>query len=353
MPSPTPSPKLLEELDLPETIDSVDQLEDLIATPTRGLVEDFRRLEGDLMVLGVGGKVGPSLAVMAKRAAPNKRVIGVARFSDPEVRAYLEASGVETLPCDLLDSAAVAKLPKLPNQIFMAGKKFGTAGQEPYTWAMNAVVPTLVGEQFDKTRFVAFSTLCIYPFAPVDGPGSPESTTPTPVGEYPNSCVARERVFQYYSEIRQSPGALARLNYAIDLRYGVLRDIGLRVFRGEPIDLRTGVANVIWQGESTAHILRCLLHGTIPASPINIGLPKPAPVRAVAEAFGKHFGRQPIFNGQEQPTAWYNDTSRANSLFGPTTVDLETMIRWNAHWIQQGYPAYDKPTHYEQREGTF
>ena len=338
----------------PARFDSVEALEHFLSTPTPGLVEDFARLEGDILVLGVAGKVGPTLAMMAKRAAPHKRVLGVARFSDPEVKKRLEQAGVETLACDLLGREAVARLPKLPNVIFMAGKKFGTVGGEPFTWAMNAVVPAYVGEQFQGTRFVAFSTLCVYPFAPVDGHGADWQTTPpTPLGEYANSCVARERVFQYFSEKTSSPGRLARLNYAIDCRYGAIHDIANWVWNGTPIDIRTGVANCIWQGDAISHILRCLLHGTVPATPINIGTPKTTAVRPVAERFGKLFGKVPVFTGTEQPTAWHNDTREAQRLFGEPVVDLDTMIRWNADWIKRGLPLHHKPTHYEEREGAF
>lgn len=345
--------KTLEEITLPEHIADVDQLEDLLATPTRGLCEDLGGLDGDIMVLGVGGKVGPTLAMMAKRACPGKRVVGVARFSDADVKRRLEVAGVETIACDLLDREAVARLPDIANIIFMAGRKFGTAGTEPQTWAMNVVAPALVGERYHNTRIVAFSTLCVYPFAQVDGPGSQPDDVLFPAGEYANSCIGRERVFQYYSAKNSNPGRLARLNYAIDLRYGVLHDIGLKVFRGEPIDIRTGIANVIWQGESTAHILRCLNHCTLHARPINIGAHRPAQVRAVAEAFGRHFGKTPRYEGTEEPSAWYNDTSEALSLFGPTLVSLETMIQWNADWIARGMPAHNKPTHYEERGGQF
>lgn len=343
----------LEALPLPDTIGSVSELEELLSRPPRALVSDFQRMEGDLIVLGVGGKVGPTLARMAKRAAPEKRIIGVARFSDCQVEADLRAAGVETVSCDLLDPAQVAKLPEAANVVFMAGRKFGTAGTEPLTWAMNALVPGYVAERYTRAQIVAFSTLCVYPFAPVDGPGSREDAALTPLGEYANSCIGRERVFQYFSSKHDSPGRIARLNYAIDLRYGVLHDIGRRVFAGESIDIRTGVANVIWQADSTSHILRCLLHGTTPMSPINIGAPRPANIRAVAERFGELFGRPPVFSGTEQPLAWYNDCSLAQSLFGDPEIDLDTMIRWNAHWIAAGLPSHDKPTHYEERAGQF
>lgn len=346
--------KTLEEMELPSSIESVEALEHLLSTPTRGLVEDFSSLDGDIMILGVGGKVGPTLAMMAKRAAPNKKVIGVARFSDLSVKERLEQAGVETITCDLLDREAVNALPTVKNIVYMAGKKFGTEGQEPFTWAMNAVVPAWVGACFNEdTRFVAFSTLCVYPFADVHGLGSHENEPIKPVGEYPNSCVARERVFQYFSNIKQAKGHLARLNYAIDLRYGVIHDIALKVRAGEPIDIRTGYANVIWQGESTADILRCLKHGETPASPINIGAEKSASVRYIADTLGKHFGKAPQYVGEETSTAWHNDTTLSRGLFGATQVDLDTMIQWNVDWLERDMPLHHLPTHYEEREGVF
>jgi len=344
----------LDAQPLPERIEDETALEALLSTPTSGLVEDFQKLEGDILVLGVGGKVGPTLSMMAKRAAPDKRVIGVARFTDPEVKERIEAAGVETIVCDLLDRDAVSRLPDVANIVYMAGKKFGTSGQEPFTWAMNAAVPTYVGERLKGNRFVAFSTLCVYPFAPADGPGSdPQTTALTPLGEYANSCVARERIFQYFSQRSGSPGRLARLNYAIDCRYGVLMDVALKVKAGEPIDIRTPVANVIWQGDAISHILRCLCQTTAPATAINIGAPQPARIREVARAFGRRFGKEPIFSGEEQPTAWRNDNSEARRLFGDPVVDLETMIRWNADWLERGMPLHHKPTHYEERAGSF
>jgi nucleoside-diphosphate-sugar epimerase len=338
---------------LPERIEDVAHLEDLLSTPTQGLVDDMAKIEGDILVLGVGGKVGPTLAMMAKRAAPSKRIIGAARFSDADVKRRLEAAGVECIACDLLDRDQVAKLPDAANIIYMAGRKFGTAGAEPFTWAMNVVVPTHVGERFTDCRIVAFSTLCVYPFADVRGPGCDEQSPALPFGEYPNSCVGRERVFQYFSERNRCPGRLIRLNYAIDVRYGVLQDIALKVMRGEAIPLATTVVNVIWQGDSTAQILRTLRHCTLPSEPLNIGMPRPATVRHVANRFGESLGKRPVFGGVEQTTAWHNDTSAAQGLFGDPIVDLETMIRWNADWLQRDMPIYDLPTHYEQRRGMF
>lgn len=345
---------VLEDTPLPAAFRDEAHLEELLSTPSRALVKDFARLDGDLLVLGVAGKVGPTLAMMAKRAAPGKRVVGVARFSEKDVRRRLENLGVETIACDLLDRESVSGLPRMPNVVFMAGKKFGTVGGEPLTWAMNAVVPAHIGEHFHGTRFVAFSTLCVYPFSPVDGPGAvPDNTPLTPLGEYANSCLARERVFQYFSGRTESPGRLARLNYAIDCRYGVLHDVASWVLSGTPIDIRTGVANCIWQGDATAHILRCLLHGTVPASAINIGAPRTTNIRELALRFGELFGREPVFVGTEQPTAWHNDCREAQHLLGDPVVDLEAMIRWNADWLRRGLPLYHKPTHYEERAGAF
>jgi len=345
---------VLDDQPLPASFRDEAHLEELLSTPSQALVDDFARLEGDILVMGVAGKVGPTLAMMAKRAAPRKRVIGVARFSDANVKRRMEAVGVETVPCDLLDREAVARLPQARNVIFMAGRKFGTAGDEPATWAMNAVVPAYVGERFKDTHFVAFSTLCVYPFSNVSGSGSkPDSSPLTPLGEYANSCVARERVFQYFSEKTGSPGRLARLNYAIDCRYGVLHDVAVRVYTNKPIDIRTGVANCIWQGDAITHILRCLLHGRLPAAAINIGAPLTTNIRKVALQFGELFGREPVFLGTEQPTAWHNDCSEAQQLFGDPLVNLETMVRWNANWLDRRLPVHNKPTHYEERDGLF
>lgn len=338
---------------LPETIADVEQLEEVLSRPSPALCETLAGLAGDVAVVGVGGKVGPTLARMVSRAAPGKRIFGIARFSDAEARRRMESWGITCVPCELTDRAQVAALPEAANVIFMAGRKFGTAADTPLTWMMNAVVPAYVCERYARSRVVGFSTLCVYPFARVDGAGSSESDMTTPLGEYANSCVGRERVIQHFSSLNAMPGRVCRLNYAIDLRYGVLHDIGKRVLTGEPIDLRTGVANVIWQRDSTDWILRCLAHAEIGAPAINIGAPQPARVREVAEAFGRHFDRAPVFTGTEEPLAWHNDCSLAARLFGAPTVDLATMVRWNADWLTRNAPVYTKPTHYSERQGSF
>jgi len=344
---------LLAADDLPARIEDVAALEELLSRPTRGLIDDLARVDGDLMVLGVGGKVGPCLARMAKRAAPGKRVIGVARFTDPEVRRRLESWQVETIACDLVDRDAVAALPRIENLIYMAGRKFGTTGDEPFSWMMNAYVPGIVAEAFAGSRIVAFSTLCVYPFATVSPLQCDESMPPGPIGEYGNSCVGRERILQYFSQRNRTPGRLIRLNYAIDLRYGVLHDVATWVRDGEPIDLTTSHANVIWHGDVNNQVLRALAHCETPMSPLNVGEPEPTRIRTLAGIFGERFGREPIFRNEEAETAWVNRTDLAQGLFGPPVVPLERMVDWVADWIDRGMPGYGKPTRYEVRHGRF
>jgi dTDP-4-dehydrorhamnose reductase len=338
---------------LPPRIADEAALEEVLSRPSQGLRDDLQRLDGDILILGVGGKVGPTLARLAKRAVPAKRIVGVARFSDPSVRTRLESWGVETLVCDLLDPAAVAALPRLPNVVFMAGKKFGTAVDPAFTWAMNTHVPALAADVFSESRIVAFSTLCVYPYAPVAGEGWDESVDPEPVGEYANSCVGRERIFQHFSQRHETPGRLLRLNYAIDMRYGVLYDVARRVHAGEPVPLTMVHVNVIWQGDASAHALRALLHCTTPTSPLNIGGTESTSIRALAHAFGERYGKTPQFDGAEADTAWINCTAQAQELFGPPVVPLKTMLDWTADWIERALPVYDLPTHFWARNGKF
>jgi nucleoside-diphosphate-sugar epimerase len=344
---------VLRFADLPTRIEDEEALEELLSRPSQALIDDLARLDGDLVVLGVGGKVGPTLARLAKRAAPDKRVVGVARFSDPEVRRRLESWGIETVVADLLDRDAVDALPKLPNVIYMAGKKFGAEAEKPFTWAMNTHVPALVAGAFRDSRIVAFSTLCVYPFGRVAHLDVDETTEPGPRGEYAASCVGRERVFQFFSERHGTPGRLIRLNYAIDMRYGVLFDVARWVRDGSPIRVATGHANVIWQGDASSQILRSLLHVTLPSSPLNVGGPDPTSIRWLAWEFGERFAREPVFDGVEAEDAWINSCARAERLFGYPLVPLATMIDWVADWVARDMPIHEKPTRYEVRDGRF
>jgi nucleoside-diphosphate-sugar epimerase len=339
---------------LPDRFESVAALEDFMTEPTPALIEDLARVPGDILVLGAAGKMGPTLARLAKRAAPDKRVVGVARFTDPPARAALEAAGVETIACDLLDRGAVATLPKLDNVVFMAAMKFGATGNPALTWAMNVHVPAIVAETFPSARIVVFSTGCVYPFAPVSGGGATEDMPAVPpAGDYANSCVGREHMFEHFSARLGTPGRLIRLNYAIDMRYGVLHDVATKVRDGGPIDLTMGHVNVIWQGDANAAALRCLAHATTPTTPINVTGPETISVRWLADEFGRRLGRAPVFTGTEAEVGWVSNAARMVAELGAPRVALECMIGWTADWLKGGGTSLGKPTHYEVRDGRF
>jgi nucleoside-diphosphate-sugar epimerase len=344
---------LLTRDTLPKTIPDIEALDDLLCRPTQALIDDLQKIDGDIMILGVAGKMGPTLAGLAKAALPERRVIGVARFSDPDAKSWLESRGVETISCDLLDEAAINALPKIRNIVFMAGRKFGAEGDLSLTWAMNALVPALVAQAFRESRIVAFSTGCVYPFVPVDGKGSDEDMAPNPPGEYSQSCVGRERMFEYFSRKFGTPGRLFRLNYAIDMRYGVLHDIASKVLQRKPINVSLGHVNFIWQGDASAQALRCLAHCDTPTSPINVSGPEILVVRDLAAKFGELLDREPIIVGKEEPTAWLTNTSQAVKLFGQPVVDTAQLITWTADWVARSMPSLGKPTKYEVRDGRY
>jgi nucleoside-diphosphate-sugar epimerase len=344
---------LLTRDSLPDTISDIAALDDLLCRPSQALVDDLRKVDGDIMILGVAGKMGPTLAGLAKAALPDRRIIGVARFSDVSVQGWLQARGIETVNCDLLDEAAVKALPRTPNIVFMAGRKFGAEGDLSLTWAMNAHVPALVAQAFADSRIVAFSTGCVYPFVPVTGKGADEALPPNPPGEYAQSCVGRERMFEYFSRKFATPGRLFRLNYAIDMRYGVLHDIATKILQGKPIDVSLGHVNFIWQGDASAQALRCLAHCETPTSPINVSGREILSVRDLAAKLGARLGREPIIVGAEEPTAWLTDTSQAVKLFGLPIVDTAQLIAWTADWVARSMPSLGKPTKYEVRDGRY
>ena len=345
--------ELLNPKDFPDRFESVEHLEDFMSTPSQTLVDDMKSVQGDIVILGVAGKMGVTLARMAKRAAPEKRIVGVARFSDQQEKEKLESWGVETIACDLLDRDAVALLPKLPNVIYMAGKKFGTEGDQEMTWAMNTLVPSIVAEAYKDSRIVAFSTIHVYPAVNVMHRGSLDTDPPfARPGEYANSVVGRERMFQYFSKKYQTPGRIIRLSYSIDMRYGVLQEIANWVLNEQEIDLTTGHVNIIWQGDANAQILRCLRHCEVPSAPINITGPEVVSVRDLALQFGRILGKTPKFKGAEQDTIVVNGDLAAD-LFGYPSVPVRKMVAWVADWAVNKKPLFGKPSKFEVHTGKF
>ncbi len=340
-----------------DRIETVEQLEERLSEPTPGVLDTLRAVPGDIVVLGVGGKMGPTLSRMARRALDQlgrkDRVIGVARFSSPELPAGLKQHGIEPVKCDLLDRSAVRKLPDAPNVIFMAGQKFGTTSGPDVTWVMNTVLPALVAERYAKSRIVVFSTGCVYPLVPVSSGGSREEDELGPPGDYANSCVGRERVFTYFSKKSGTAVAIDRLYYAIDLRYGVLVDIAEKVWRAEPVDVTMGVFNCVWQRDGNAHAIQCLAHAASPPFVVNATGPWLLSIREMATRLGGLMGRKATFTGKEAATAWFANTSKAQRLFGPPTVGVEQMLQWVAHWVKRGGATLGKPTHFEVRDGKF
>jgi nucleoside-diphosphate-sugar epimerase len=343
----------LDPLSLPERFASVEALDDWLTRPSRVLVDELSRVDGDLMILGVAGKMGPTLARLAKRATPARRVVGVARFSDPAVRDRLATHGVETIACDLLDPSAVESLPDAPNIVFAAGHKFGASGNPGLTWAMNVHVPALVAERFRRSRIVAFSTGNVYGLTPVGGAGANERMLPAPAGDYAQSCLGRERMFEHFSARHGTPGRIVRLNYAIDMRYGVVFDIASKVHRGETVDVTMGHVNVIWQGDANAQVLRCLARCTTPTTPINVTGPETIPIRWLAREMARRLGVEAKIAGTEAETALLSDTTLAASQFGYPLVPLGRMLDWVADWVRSGGASFNKPTKFEVRDGEF
>ncbi|WP_408008535.1 NAD-dependent epimerase/dehydratase family protein [Pseudalkalibacillus sp. A8] len=336
---------------------TIQELEDKLINPSKRLINDLQHIDGDIMILGVGGKMGPTLAKMAKRAIDagglDKRVIGVSRFTSQNVRMDLESSGVETISLDLLDKEQLLTLPETKNIIFMAGYKFGTNGNESFAWAMNTFLPGRVAEKFRNSRIVSFSSGNVYPFTEVSKGGADESTPPAPIGEYAQSCLGRERIFEYFARLYGIKMLHFRLNYAIDLRYGVLLEIARHVFEEKPIDLTTGHVNVIWQGDANEMAIRSLNLVDLPPSVLNVTGPETISVRWLAEQFGQRFGKAPIFINDENEKALLSNASKAHKLLGYPKVTLSQMIEWVSNWVEIGGSTIDKPTNFQEREGAF
>src|SRR3954468_23815763 len=340
-----------------ELIDSEEQLEEQLSRPTPETVQAMATLGGDLVILGVGGKMGPTLARMARRsmdgAGVKHAVIGVARFSDPRSRASLEAAGVRAVPCDLLDRAQVSKLPDAAAVISAVGQKFGTTGAESATWATNAYLPGLIAERYRGIPTMAFSTGNVYPLVPVSGGGATEDTPPGPVGEYAQSALGRERMFEYFSRRDGTPTSIYRLNYAVELRYGILLEIALKVWNGTPLDVRMGYVNVIWQGDANAIALRMLPLGQSPPKVFNVTGREVLRVRDLASRFGELLGKKPVIEGQETDTALLNNAARAHETFGAPEVSVDQAVEWVASWVKAGGRPLNKPSHFQTRDGKF
>ena len=333
------------------------ELEAELTKPSFALIEDIKKIEGDIMLLGIGGKMGVSMGKLAvaaiKEAGIHKRVIGVSRFSDSKSKEELERAGIETISCDLLDDAQLQNLPQVQNIIYLAGFKFGAVGNEGFAWAMNAYLPGRVADKFKNSNIVAFSSGNVLPFVKVTSGGVSEERTPEPIGEYAQSTLGRERIFEYFSKKNQTPTLIYRLNYAVDFRYGVMMEIAKSVLNDKEIDLRTENVNVIWQGDANEVALRSLLHCESPAKMLNVTGPETLSIRWIAEQFGIKFNKEPKFIYEAEGTALLNNASECHRLFGYPRVTVREIIDITATWLAQGGEEFGKETHFQERGGKF
>ncbi|MBR2476980.1 MAG: NAD(P)-dependent oxidoreductase [Clostridia bacterium] len=334
-----------------------DKLNEMLTTPSAALIEDIKKIDGDIMILGAGGKMGPTLSLLAqnavKAAGIDKKVIAVSRFTDEFATKLLTDNGVEIIKCDLQDSAQLNALPDVKNIIYMAGRKFGTNGNEWQTWGMNSVLPALVCEKFKNSSIVVFSSGNIYPLVPLNCGGSKETEPTGPIGEYATSCLARERSFEYAAKKFGTKVFMYRLSFAVDLRYGVLYDIAERLMNGEPISVTTPVFNIIWQGSANEIAIRGLLYASEDVEIMNVTGPEVLSVKAVAEELGALLGKEPIYCGEESDIAYFSNAGKMIDTFGYPDVPASTLIKWQAEWIKDGGRALGKPTHFEERGGKY
>lgn len=338
-------------------MDDLQQLEITLTKPSQKLITDILKIDGDIMILGIGGKMGVSMGKLAvdaiKIAGINKRVIGVSRFSDAKAKLELEASGIETIVCDLLDDQQLQALPDVKNIIYLAGFKFGAVGNEGFAWAMNTYLPGRVADKFKNSNIVAFSSGNVLPFVKVTSGCVSEETTPEPIGEYAQSTLGRERIFEYFSKRNQTPILIYRLNYAVDFRYGVMMEIAKSVMKGNEIDLRTENVNVIWQGDANEVALRSLLHCDSPAKMLNVTGPETLSIRWIAEQFGEKFNKEAKFVYEAEGTALLNNASECHRIFGYPRVTVREIIDITAIWLQNGGDEFGKETHFQERGGKF
>ncbi len=329
------------------------KLEDILSEPTEQAKAVVARLTGDIVVLGAGGKMGPTLAMMLKKASGNKNVYAVSRFSDQAVRSRIERAEVKTVEADLLDESVYRKLPDVENVFYLAGMKFGAAGNQPLTWAMNSFLPTLAARHYKGSRIVVFSTGNVYPLVDVNSRGASEKTHPEPIGEYAQSCLGRERMFEYFSQLYNTPVTLVRLNYANEPRYGIIVDLAIKVLDDKPIDLTMGAVNLIWQRDANDYIIRAITLATSPPAILNVAGPDVIPIRRLAELIARTLHKKPRFISQEAPTALLSDASYCMNTFGRPQTSLEQMVSMIAEWVAAGKPTLKKPTKYDVRNGKF
>jgi len=328
-------------------------LENILSDPTEAVKKVVGDLSGDIMVLGAGGKMGPTLAMMLKKASPGKKIYAVSRFSDKAVRNRIEQAQVETIEADLLDESHYRKLPDVENVFYLAGMKFGSTGNQPLTWALNSFVPALVARHYKNSQIVAYSTGNVYPLVDIAGGGAREETTPEPVGEYAQSCLGRERMFEYFSQLYKTPVTLVRLNYANEPRYGIIVDLTLKILNDEPIDLTMGAVNLIWQRDANDYIIRAITLAKSPPAVLNVTGPDTITIRSLAEQIGRTLGRKPKFVSREAPSALLSDVSYCLSTFGLPHTTLEQMVSMITRWVTAGKKTLNKPTKYDIRDGKF
>jgi nucleoside-diphosphate-sugar epimerase len=338
-------------------IETIQQLTENLSNPTDGVIETIKKSTGNFIVLGAAGKMGPTLCQMLQRSidklSRTQKVIAVSRFSNSQTKTELEQQKIETITCNLLDRNQIESLPDAENVIFMAGQKFGSTGNESLTWAQNVYLPSLVAERYKNSRIVAFSTGNVYAFSNYQEGGSIETDIPGPVGEYAQSCLGRERIFEYFSQQYNIPVLIFRLNYAVELRYGVLLDIAQKVYSNIPIDLTMGFVNVIWQRDANAQAIQCLDHTSSPAEKLNVTGSNCLSIRLLAESFGTRFNKKPTYQGCESETALLSNSKKAQQLFGEPETEIEEIIDLIAHWITINGETLSKPTHFEVRNGKF
>lgn len=338
-------------------MENIESAYNKLLQPSDDLIADIAKIEGDILILGVGGKMGPALAKLAKQAIDkaglNKKIIGVARFSEAGLQEELNQAGVETIKADLLQDDQLQALPDAPNVLYLAGTKFGTTGNESFTWAMNAYLPGRVANKFKNSRIVVFSTGNVYHLTPIALGGATEERIPEPVGEYAQSCLGRERVFQYFGSKNNTPILIYRLNYANDVTYGVLLEIAKSVKEKRPIDLSMGSVNVIWQGDANEIAIRALNHCSVPAKILNVTGPETISVRWLAEQFGNMFGQTAVVINEEQPTALLSNAAESFRLFGYPKTPLKQVMELLVEYITQGGKTINKETHFQERKGKF